>query len=274
MRHRRQRFCKKSLPTVEAILKLIDAGKRESQIVAMLKIPRQNISYYIDRVEEEGLVRKGVKTSYRPLELTPLGKKFLREYDSGGTLPQRPPYRLENIRYKARVIKMPSRDIAWDRVEMNNWHYHKSEVDSVYVKLNVGEENTIEFTISGIDGNSFDDLHTKAEFECLQVIRKLESRLEMAIGMPERASRPEYVVYDAAARFLCRRIGQLTVDGFAKMNASRPLSRGEFEFHTLEDAVDYILTGRRTSIILEDVQRLRAKSLGLSSWSPHYSDNN
>lgn len=271
---RRKKDSKKSLRTMADILRLIDRGVLETKIARTLGKSRQYVSYYVNKGVKGGLVRLGTRTSYRPLELTEEGKRFLSRYDAGDT-PERSPYRLENVRFKAKVVEMPANPISWKRVEMTNWHYYQSAVDKVSVKLNRGKENTIEFIICGIDGSSLKDLLIKAAIECTQVIYKLESRLRMKIGLPELSSKPEFVAYDYVAKKFCRSIGQLTVPGLGKMNASKPRSGGELEFNELEDAEDYMRMGGTVKALAQEVCIMREEATRyLSSWDPCHTNNN
>jgi hypothetical protein len=66
------------------------------------------------------------------------------------------------------------------------------------------------------------------------------------------------------ANIISKQNGQITVDGLAKINASKPLRRGEIEYFDPRFAADYITMPMRISNIeklLED-ERLRKEGMG------------
>ena len=83
------------------------------------------------------------------------------------------------------------------------------------------------------------------------------------IGRLETESGPEWVVYDPVASIISKQNGQITVDGLGKINASKPLRRGELEYFDPRFAAEYLTMPRRISNIeklLEDlVKKEKAK---------------
>ena len=80
----------------------------------------------------------------------------------------------------------------------------------------------------------------------------------MEIGRLQLESGAEWVVYDPVAKLISRYNGQITVDGLGKINASKPLRRGELEYFNPRYAADYITMPKRISNIerlLEDFLR-------------------
>src|SRR5215469_10252986 len=102
---------------------------------------------------------------------------------------QRPICRAENVRFKASVIKMPSKLVDWHKVEMNNWSQFTIEVGSVKVKLNDGKNPTIEFIPAAIDGIHPLDLYFRLFSDCNEVAKHLEQVLDMQIGRLELSSK-------------------------------------------------------------------------------------
>ncbi len=84
--------------------------------------------------------------------------------------------------------------------------------------------------------------------------------LDMEIGRLELEPGAEWVVYDPLAKLISRYNGQITLDGLGKINASKPLRRGEIEYFDPRFAVDYITMPKRVSNIeklLEDLLKER-----------------
>jgi hypothetical protein len=66
--------------------------------------------------------------------------------------------------------------------------------------------------------------------DCNEVARKLEQTLDMEIGRLEIEPGAEWVIYDPVASIISKQNGQVTVDTLGKINASKPLRRGELEY--------------------------------------------
>lgn len=142
---------------------------------------------------------------------------------------------------------------------MNNWTQYDSIVDDVKVHLNDGKSPSIEFIPSQIDGNNPWELFGMLYHDCNEVARKLEQILDMEIGRLEIEHGAEWVIYDPVGDLISKQNGQITVDGLGKINASKPLRRGEIEYFDPRFAADYITMPRRISNIeklLEDLLKL------------------
>ena len=172
---------------------------------------------------------------------------------------QIPTCRAENVRFIARVHKFPTRRVDWHKVEMNNWNQYNATVDDIKVHLNEGINPTIEFRPSPIEGDNPWELCCILYHKCTEVAKKLEEIFDMEIGRLEMESRPEWVVYDPLATQICKYNGQITVDGLAKINASKPSRIGAFEYFDPRFAAEYCTIPRRVSNIEKLLQELLEK---------------
>jgi DNA-binding MarR family transcriptional regulator len=187
------KFYSRSLTLLIPILKMIKDGMSMTEIAHALNIEKSHVSYYVKRAKEIGYVKESFRDRIKILELTQPGKNFVDRYEKHHV---HPPYRLENIRFKAPVISMPAISVDWHKVEMNNWSQYGFTVDDTKVHLNNGTNPTIEFILSAIDGDDPHKLIAIANYDCMQVAKKLEETLDMKIGSIEPSSRAEYVAYD------------------------------------------------------------------------------
>jgi len=93
--------------------------------------------------------------------------------------------------------------------------------------------------------------------DCNDVARKLEQILsDMQIGRLEIEPGVEWVVYDPVASIISKQNGQITVDQLGKINASKPLRRGELEYFDPRFVADYLTMPKRISNIeklLQDI---------------------
>ncbi|MGE5661295.1 MAG: hypothetical protein ACM3X1_03510, partial [Ignavibacteriales bacterium] len=119
-----------------------------------------------------------------------------------------------------------------------------------------GKIPSIEFIPSPINGSNPWELYGILYNDCNEVARKLEQILCMEIGRLEIEHGPEWVVYDPVASIISKQNGQITVDQLGKINASKPLRRGELEYFDPRFAVEYLSMPKRISNIeklLEDL---------------------
>lgn len=238
-------------------MQLIQVREPQYRIASILDLDEQLVSYHIRKAEELGLVRSFKDGTVKILELTAKGKKLLDQYDKNL---DKPSMRLENISFKAKVHTMPSSlSVDWQKVEMTNWTQYRTEVDEVLVKLNVGNEITVEFLISPIDGHDPYVLYGMALCAAMDAAEDLESRTGISMGRLTLSSRAEWAVYDdpvieSATRYL----GQVTVDGLAKVNKSKPGRRGEVEYHHPRRVAEYVQMPSRIRKLESSMETMQA----------------
>ena len=223
---------------------------------------KSHVSYYIGKAKRAGFVKEVLRDRIKILELTQVGKNFLDQYKYKNQV-QQPIFKhataamLSCRKYllQSMCVQLPSKPLDWNKVTMNNWKQYNSIVDNIRVHLNDGKSPSIEFIPSPIDGENPWELFGILYNDCNEVARKLEQLLDMEIGRLELEPGAEWVVYDPLAKLISRYNGQITLDGFGKINASKPFRRGEIEFFDPRFAADYISMPKRISNIeklLED----------------------
>jgi hypothetical protein len=254
------------------ILEMVRDQYTQAQIAKILGITKPHVYYYVKKAIIFGYVKEVCRNRIKILEVTQIGKNFLDQYSYGygkqyskqssgmHYYDQLPICRAENVRFKAYVYRLPTKSLDWNKVEMNNWSQYNNIVDDIKVHLNNGRAPTIEFIPSPIDGSNPWELFGILYNDCNQVAKKLEMILDMEIGRLELEPGAEWVVYDPLAKLISRYNGQITLDGLGKINASKPLRRGEIEYFDPRFAVDYITMPKRVSNIeklLEDLLKER-----------------
>jgi hypothetical protein len=248
------KFYPKSLTLLLPMLRMIKEGFIAVEISKSLKQSKSLISYYVRKAERLGYVRENVRDSFKVLELTQAGKNFLDQYDNQSV--NHPICRLENIRFKALIVEMPNVPVDWEKIPIHNWVQYRSVVDDIRVHLHMGEHPTLELIPSPIDGQDPNDLLVSLTQDCMKVLDALESKFGMRFGRLQGPSRPEYAVYNPLAKSFSRYIGQVTVDSHGKINASKPMKRGEFEFHSPLAAAEFMVMPRRIDNIEQIVQAI------------------
>lgn len=243
----RSKFYSKSLTLLRNILKLMGEGHTQSQVAGYVRIERSHVSYYVKKAVRVGYLKEGTRDACKILELTQPGKNFLDQCEKG-----LPICRAENIRFKANVLKMPVIPVDWHKVQMRNWTQYTSEVDNVAVKLNLGDTPTIEFIPAPVEGDEPYKLFAKLLYDCDSAARILEQRLHMQLGRLDLSSHGEWLTYDPIARAYTKHNGQVTIEGLAKVNASKPRCIGEFEFHDPRSLADYLAMPRR----IDNIEKL------------------
>jgi predicted transcriptional regulator len=231
-------FYRKSLTLLPSILEMINEGCIASDIATRLGTSRSLLSYHINKAKESGYVTEVCTGTVKIYELTQPGKNFLAMYQTKEGLSKI--CRAENVRFKAPVHRMPSRTVDLHKVEMNNWNQYTTEIGSIKIKLNDGDNPTIEFLPAAIDGNDPLNLYFRLFSDCDEVAKNLEQTLDMQIGRLELSSKAEWVIYSPLAKAITKTIGRVTVEGVGKINASLPNRYGEFEFHDPRTAAEFL----------------------------------
>jgi hypothetical protein len=226
---------------------MIDSGNTLSDIAKSLNIHKSHVSYYIRRAKDLGYVKESPRSTFKILELTQVGKNFLAIYTNSSS--NASICRAENIRFKADIIKMPADLTDWYRVDMNNWTQYCCEINGVKVHINYASHPTIEFIHSPVDGDNVEDMRSQLLQDCIAVRDELEERFDMQIGRLHPSPKGEWVTYDPVAKSLSNQLGQITVDGVGKINASKPRRRGEFEWFDPTNCADYMAMPRRLANI-------------------------
>jgi DNA-binding MarR family transcriptional regulator len=251
------KFYSGSLTLLFFILEMIKEHSSQAQIAKMLDLNKSHVSYYVRKTVRIGYVKEISRDRIKILGLTQKGTNFIDQYKNRtSTKQQLPRCRAENVRFKATVHRLPSIPLDWKEIAMNNWTQYNSIVDDIKVHLNCGKPPSIEFIPSPIDGGNPWELLGILFNDCNEAARKLEQTLNMEIGRLEIEHGAEWVVYDPFANFISKQNGQITVDGIGKINASKPLRRGEIEYFDPQFAADYITMPMRVSNIeklLEDL---------------------
>jgi predicted transcriptional regulator len=243
------KFYPKSLTLLLPILEMINEGCISRDIATRLGISKQLVFYHIKKAKESGFVTEVFSDTFKTYELTQPGKNFLAMYQQekakAAQQQSMPICRAENVRFKASVYKMPSKLVDLHRVEMHNWNQYTTEVGSIKVKLNDGDDPTIEFIPSAIDGSDPLQLYFRIFSDCNEVANNLEQTLDMRIGRLELSSKAEWVIYNPLAKAITNKIGRVTVEGVGMINASLPDRHGEFEFHDPRAAAEFLDMSRR-----------------------------
>jgi hypothetical protein len=247
----------------------------QAQLAVELKISKPLVYYYVRKAINLGFIKELARDKIRILGITHEGKTFLDQYEyeykynyqynykyeykkqfaSTYSKDQLSICRAENIRFKAKVYKLSSKQLDWNKVEMHNWRQYNSVIDDITVHLNNGKAPSIEFIPSPINGSNPWELIGKLFNDCSEVARKLEQILDMEIGRLEMEKHPEWVVYDPVASIISKQNGQVTVDQLGKINASKPLRRGELEYFDPRFAAEYLSMPKRISNIEKLLER-------------------
>lgn len=232
------------------ILEMINEGVIAADIAKSLDIKKPHISYYIRKGKDNGFIKETFRDVFKVLELTSSGKKFLDQCQNNSL--RLPICRAENIQFRATIIQMPTIPVDWKKIQMHNWVQYQSELDSLKLKLNLGEVPSLEFLPSPLDGDDPFDLFVIMVYECVNAQMDLYNKFGLRTGKVQLGSRGEWLVYDPIARAFCKTNGQVNYEGIGKVNSSKPRSIGEFEFHDPRALYDYLLMPAR----LKNIERL------------------
>jgi len=225
------------------VLALIDEGIICTEIAKKLNLEKSHLFYYTHKAESRGFIERKSRTSFVEFKLTQAGRNFLDQYNNKS--PSLPVCRLENMQFKARITKMPTRQVDWKKIEMNNWVQYTSEIDTVKVRLNMGKIPFLVIIPSPVEGQNIYDLIVMTVIGCINALYNLSNKIGLEVGNLKVISRPEWMVHDPIAKEFCKNIGQVTYEGVGKVNASKPRHVGELEFHDPTRLLDYIVMPER-----------------------------
>jgi hypothetical protein len=233
---------------------MINQGIICSDISKKLNISKSHVSYYVRKAKEKNLIKEVFRDTFKSIEISQAGKNFLDQYDKNRV--SVPICRAENIRFKAVIVQMPAIPVDWKKIEMHNWTQYTSQIDSVKVRLNTGNNPTLELLPSPVEGNDPFDLFVTNIYECLNVLIDLHYKIGLKVGRLQLGSRGEWLIYDPVARAFCKHNGQVDYQGIAKVNASKPLNIGELEFYDPRVLKDYLLMPNRLKNIEHNIGRI------------------
>jgi MarR family protein len=249
------------------LLNMINDGCTAAEIAKVIGISKSLLSYHIKKAIDSGYVAEVGRDAFKIYEVTQPGKNFLAMYQQQQQQQTSIPIcRAENVRFKALVYKMPSRQVDWHKVEMHNWNQYNTVVGSIKVKLNAGDIPTIEFLPAAIDGNDPNNLCIKLFSDCTEVAKHLEQIFDMQIGRLELSSKGEWVVYNPLAKAITNTTGRITVDGIGKINASLPNRYGEFEFHDPRAAAEFLEMPGRISRLEQNIDGIKQDMKEVLNW--------
>lgn len=260
------KFYDKSFTTLLPLLSMLSDGYDRKDVKKTLGISKGLFTYYVSKLRKLGLIHT---SQYYPsnLSLTETGKNFLAMYYSKSSI--HPIVRVENVRFKAPISQKPTISADWKKVQMSNWSQYCTQLNGLKIKVNDGKSPTIEFIVPSM--NDFENNPTKLYCtllqECQEVAKKLEELFDMKIGGPmELSDKGEWVVFDPVAKSISENLGRINIDGIGKINASKPLRRGEFEFFSPLAAAEYLCMPYRIRVLEFKLDKLLRQS-------NHYENN-
>lgn len=158
-RNHNSKFYSNSL--ILPVLELIGKGHPVAKIAEELKTPRPLIYYYISKAKKSGYVKEVCRDAFKVYELTQPGKNYLNLCEKNNDSYSWLQCRAENIQFIASIVRMPSIDVSWRRIQLKNWVRYDSEVDEVKVRVNLGVKPTIQFLPSPMEGRDPFDIYTR-----------------------------------------------------------------------------------------------------------------
>ncbi len=237
---------------------MIKNGKTTPEICDTLGLSKQRLFYYTSKLRKMGYIELETRDVFGIWKVTGGGQRFLGKYHSNSKYNNKPVGRVEHIRFKAAVITLPEPiPTNWKKISMHNWTEYWFELNGIKIKLNAGLSPTVEFIMPPVDdyeGNP-QKISCLLQTNCLNVVRQVQNIYNMHIGLIELSSNGEWVVYDAVAKAVSKQYN-VNIPGIAKINASKPVKRGEFEFPTPYDASLYLSAIKRIPDLVVKVDKI------------------
>lgn len=161
--------------------------------VRYLGIPKQNISYWLNKLEKEGLTTKVEHGIY---EITWDGKNILRTLEKQS---QKDLIRLENMRYKYPIhdgLDSFIKTTVWTKIQsLNNIEVYHTEIYDHTVRVFAGKNNPcLEITCPKRHGYDIYEMMYTARTEIEMIARKVEEEYKVKLGNPSPSMKPEWAI--------------------------------------------------------------------------------
>jgi len=234
------------------ILKRIEVGDYSSKIARMYGWSKQNVFYYLKKLEKAGLIRRKVRSSAVFYELTGKGQKVLTSCE--GVVFSSGVYRLHKCQVLFPIIQegeYPADDFR--QVEMVNWTALLGLVHGIKVRKTT--RHWIVY-VETLYGRYSGELFALAKNLGDRVARGLMSKYGVLLGASQIGKGYELAIDDPVAKLLSRFFTISTPK--RKMDHSLGELEGEIDHLSRDAAVEYLLMPER-------VKKLEGQILRLSS---------
>ena len=138
----KSKFYEKSFTSIYRILVSINKGMYLSQMARKLGMSKQNVAYYLKKLEKEGYIQTEIRTSAKFYTLTEKGKEFLKKLrikltkSQKFSLPTTEEVRLHNLAIKFPILE-DNPNFNWQRANPNlkNWLEKYQTLDQYGITL-------------------------------------------------------------------------------------------------------------------------------------------
>jgi len=230
-------------------------GIYQAEVARRLRVSRQRVSYWFNKLERNGYLKRRADGKPAFYVLTEAGKSLLKtcqEIIRRSRSYKGPVFRLHRFGVKFPVVKPPKIEIDWKKVKMQNW--------SKYVGYE--SELRVEFTgkhliiwASELIGRNPNELIAIASLQCTKLALILESKFGMKLDTdkPELSGRPHFAILsDPIAMSVARYMTMSSEMGV--IDSSR--GYGELEYWSPEFVHEYFHMPRRVKNIEERLIKL------------------
>ena len=226
------------LTRVIPILKRIEVGEYPAKIGRVYGWSRQHVSYYVDKLQRAGLIRRQERSSAVFYELTGRGEAFLGSCE--GLLLGSGVFRLHKCQIKYEVLAEGLLPKDFRRVEMTNWTALLGLEQGVKVRRT---SCSWIVHVETLYGKSPAELGALAKSLADRVAASLCLKYGCRLGEGKFCKGYEIAVDDPVARFLSRYFTVSTPD--RKMDHSPGELEGEVDYLSRDAAVEYLMMPER-----------------------------
>lgn len=221
------------------ILKRVEVGDYPSKIARIYGWSKQEVNYYLRKLEKADLVRRKVRSRAVFYELTARGKNFLGSCE--GVVFGSGVFRLEKVQFRYRILCEGVLPGDFRRVEMVNWTALLGLEQGVKVRHT---SRSWIVHVETLYGRSPGELFVLAKGLADRVAAGLCRKYGCRLGEGELCRGYELAVDDPVARLLSRYF-TVCVPGRARMDHSPGEFEGEIDFLQRDMAVEYLLMPER-----------------------------
>jgi len=231
------------------ILKRVEVGDYPAKIGRIYGWSRQDVCYYLKKLEKAGMVRRQVRSSAVFYVLTPRSKNFLARCE--GLLMSSGVYRLHKCQVRYEILSEGVLPRDFRQIEMTNWTALLGLEQGVKVRHT---SRSWIVHVETLYGRSPAELGAMAKGLADRVAKALMLKYGCRLGEGRFCRGYEIAIDDPVAQFLSRYFTVSTPN--RKMDHSPGELEGEIDHLSRDAAVEYLLMPERVKALEGKVEAL------------------
>jgi len=235
------------------ILKRVQVGDWCAKIARIYGWKKQDVAYYLKKLEKCGLIHRDKRSSAVAWKLTLRGQSFLESCE--GVLFSSGIFRLEKCQFRYLIVREGLLPYDFKRVEMVNWTALLGSEQGVRVRHT---SRSWIVHVETLYGKSPGELITLAKNLADRVAGCLMAKYRCVLGECELVRGYELALDDPVAQLLSRYF-TVSLPGKARMDHSPGELEGEIDFAQKDFAIQYLLVPEKVNKLEQQLSTTNAE---------------